>query len=338
MAELTTLGQLLDAAHSQFTVFDLGRRVQHIDNMAFYQIEALQAPYPYPIQGYAQFALVFWDHQQQYFIWFLKLPLDEQGLLNPAARSQFIGMVIDALGQNLTQSLSDSQQQAMANHPLSFKPSQEKLAVFNAMVRRQLGQAASSQYEYAVQYLSGRVAQDKWQQVGLQGLADICARLDCAEHHQLILRGLSHAAPQVITALCQCLEHSTLDNVLADAVLERFYSAENHHLRLYLLRALASCPQQSACALDWLEQHQLLDQDALITIAARNWYVLKLEPSRTLYLEALSGQDQRFFNQVFADIVSIPALRPLLLAAIRSPQRSTQLSTAIGGLFRATRT
>lgn len=117
MTEITTLSQFLTTAKTQFQVYDLGRRVQHIDMLAFHQIESLATPYPYPIQGHAQFAIVFWDASQQHFIWFLKLALDEQGLLSPAPRSQFIEMVLSALGQDPTQPLSNEQQEHLANNP-----------------------------------------------------------------------------------------------------------------------------------------------------------------------------------------------------------------------------
>lgn len=336
MAELNTLGQLLDAANSQYQVYDLGRRVQHIDMMAFHQIEALNSPYPFPIQGHAQFAIVFWNQHKQEFVWFLKLPLDEQGLLNPAARTQFIKMVLEALGQNLTQSLSEEQQQQMGSHPFAFKPTQEKLAVFNALVRKQLGQQASSQYEFAIQYLSGQVPADQWQQLGFQGLADISIRLNDLDHLSAIQDALNHAAPEAIAALCQCLEHVTLPDELAAAIRAKIQQAPE--LRLMLIRALASRPKETAEAMAWLQTQSMLDADMLVTIAARNWMVLKQEPSRTIYLEALALQEQHFFNQVFADIVSIPALRNDMLMMIRNPDRSAQLSAAIGGLFRATRT
>ena len=336
MTELNTLGDLLGAANSQYQIYDLGRRVQHIDMMAFHQIEALNTPYPFPIQGHAQFAVVFWNQHQQEFVWFLKLPLDEQGLLNPAARTQFIKMVLDALGQDLTQALTEDQQQQMGNHPFAFKPGQEKLAVFNSLVRKQLGQQASSQYEFAMQYLSGQVPAQQWQQLGFQGLADICVRLGDLDHSEAISKGLQQGADEAIAALCQCLEHVNLPDALAAELLQKLKFSPD--LRLMLLRSLASRPVESAEAILWLETQGMLDADALLTIAARNWLALKQEQVRTIYFEALALQEQHFFNQIFADIVSIPSLRTEMLNTIRNPQRSAQLSTAIGGLFRATRT
>ncbi|WP_137226547.1 DUF3549 family protein [Shewanella sp. MEBiC00475] len=335
MTEITTLSQFLTTANTQFQIYDLGRRVQHIDMLAFQQIDSLLAPYPYPIQGHAQFAIVFWQQQQLPYIWFVKLPLDEQGLLSPAPRTQFIKMILEALGRNPTQTLTDEQQEQLANHPFSFKPNQHKLALFNALVRLQLGQPASSQYEFAAQYLSGQATPDTWPQLGLQGLADICVRADQFNHLDDITNALNNAPIEVQAALCQCLEHINVDKRLAKQLFEKLNQAEDH-LKVMYLAALASDVQYSMKAINHLNEQQLLDDNKLITIAARNWLALKDDLTRKGYLEALAKQPQHFFNQVFADIVAIPSLRSGLLADLRYPERSVQLATAIGGLFRAT--
>ncbi|MFB2660341.1 DUF3549 family protein [Shewanella mangrovisoli] len=335
MTEITTLSQFLTTAKTQFQVYELGRRVQHIDMLAFHQIESLATPYPYPIQGHAQFAIVFWNERQQHFIWFLKLPLDEQGLLSPATRSQFIEMVLTALGQDPTQPLTDEQQDRLANNPFSFKPSQEKLAVFNALVRKQLGLSASIQYEFAVQYLSGQIAASEWQHIGLQGLSDVCVRLGELDHEQHILASFDNSAIEVQIALCQCLEHLHLTEALANKLYAKFVTASPEY-QTYYLRALASHTELSQQALAHLQQTERLEANELISIAGRNWTVLKQELSRSIYLEALARQPQAFFNQIFADIVAIPSLRNHLLGELRNPNRSVQLSQAIGGLFKAT--
>lgn len=334
MTEITTLSQFLTTAKTQFQVYDLGRRVQHIDMLAFHQIESLATPYPYPIQGHAQFAIVFWDASQQHFIWFLKLALDEQGLLSPAPRSQFIEMVLSALGQDPTQPLSNEQQEHLANNPFSFTPSQEKLAVFNALVRKQLGQHASVQYEFAMQYLSGQIAPSQWQHIGIQGIADVCVRANELDHEAKLLTSFDSAAIEVQIALCQCLEHVQISPLLANKILNKLTAAEPKH-KAYFLRALASNSELSQKALAHLHQGSNLDANTLISIAGRNWTVLKQELSRSIYLEALALQPQTFFNQIFADIVAIPSLRNLLLGELRNPNRSIQLSQAIGGLFKA---
>ncbi|MGB6138234.1 MAG: DUF3549 family protein [Shewanella sp.] len=335
MTEITTLSQFLTTANTQFQIYDLGRRVQHIDMLAFHQIDSLLAPYPYPIQGHAQFAIVFWQQQQQPYIWFVKLPLDEQGLLSPAPRTQFIKMILEALGRDPTQALTDEQQEQLANHPFSFKPNQNKLALFNALVRLQLGQSASSQYEFAAQYLSGQAPIDHWQQLGLQGLADICVRAHQFDHLNDIINAFDQTPIEVQAALCQCLEHISVEADLAERLFAKMSQAEPD-LKVMYLAALASNTQLSMAAITQLDEQQLLNDNSLITIAARNWLALKDDATRKVYLEALAKQPQHFFNQVFADIVAIPSLRQGLLSDLRHPDRSIQLATAIGGLFKAT--
>ncbi|MEI6858590.1 MAG: DUF3549 family protein [Shewanella sp.] len=333
MTEITTLSQFLATANTQFQVYDMGRRVQSIDIMAFHQFENLTLPYPSPIQGHAQFAVVFWNASQQHYIWFLKLPLDERGLLSPAPRIQFIKMIIEALGRDPTKELTEAEQQKLANHPFAFKPSAEKLALFNALVRKQLNIKSSPAYEYAYQYISGQVSADKWQQVGLQGIADICVRSNELDHLQQLINSFDYSAIEVQIALCQCLEHLTVENQLANKIFEQLLCTDKKN-KLYFLRALASNESLTQQAISHILEQGILDTEALITIAARNWTVLKHDQTRTIFFEALATQEQQFFNQVFADIVAIPALRALILTELRNPNRSTLLASAIGGLFK----
>ncbi|WP_394200367.1 DUF3549 family protein [Shewanella waksmanii] len=336
MTEINTLTQFLSTANTQFQVYDLGRRVQHIDMVAFQQIENLATPYPYPLQGHAQFAVVFWDKSMQHYIWFLKLPLCEQGKLMAAPRTQFIKMVIEALGRNPAQVLTEAEQEKLANHPFAFKPSSEKLAIFNALVRQQLGLPASQQYEFAYQYLSQQHDADKWQQVGYQGLADICVNASKLDHLAHLKAAFGFAANEVKIALCQQLEHLYLDQELATIIYQSGLEALQAD-KVYYLRALASHTELAVKFIHHLAEHELLNDEILIAIAARCWNALKDDPTRSLYLEALAKQPQSFFNQVFADIVAIPSLRTEMLKALRDPNRSPQLSAAIGGLFKVTK-
>ncbi|MBR9726779.1 DUF3549 family protein [Shewanella intestini] len=334
MTDINTLSQFLTTANTQFQVYDLGRRVQSIDMMAFHQIEELAAPYPYPTQGHAHFAIVFWQQAETPYIWFLKLPLDERGLLSPAQRSHFLKMVLEALGRDPTQPISDEQQETLSNHPFTFKPSQEKLAVFNALVRQQLGQQASSQYEFAVEYLSGQIHPDNWQQIGLQGIADVCIRAEKNGHTQDLINSFDFAPTEVQAAICQCLEHVYIAPELAQRIARSLNLVPSSHKTTYI-RALASQPKLVQSVIKQLDEQNKLNDEMLITIAARNWHVLSDDAVRKIYLEALAKQPQHFFNQVFADIVAIPSLRHALLTELRNPERSPQLSTAIGGLFKA---
>lgn len=335
MDQITTLSQFLSLGGSQFHIYEMGRRVQHIDAATFEQIEALNIPYPSPLQGHAHFAIVFWDETQHYFIWFLKLPLDERGLLSPAPRTQFIKMVMEALGSSPTQALTEAQQDKLANHPFSFKPATEKLAVFNALVRQKLNQTPSSQYQSVYDYLASNDKNHSWEHIGLQGLADICVRVNEKDHLKFIQTNLVTAPKEIQIALCQCLEHLNIPAPLAQLLFNQIMAQENDHIG-YLFRALASHPNLSQkVILHWHTQN-MLTADLLIAIAARNWTTLENTQLQALYLEALSHQEQSFFNQLFIELVAIPTLRPKLLAQLRNPERSEKLTQAIGGLFKAT--
>jgi len=202
------------------------------------------------------------------------------------------------------------------------------------LVRKQLGQQASNQYESAAQYLSGQIPVDQWQHIGFQGLADVCVRMALFDHQQELINILPTAPIEVQAAICECLEHLTLTQPLVDAVFARFQQAPIEYKGVFL-KALASHQPFSQEAIESLNKQNQLDDAMLITIAARNWNALKDDTTRKIFLEALAKQSQSFFNQVFADIVAIPSLRNALLTDLRNPERSAQLSLAIGGLFKA---
>ncbi|WP_095498999.1 DUF3549 family protein [Paraferrimonas haliotis] len=338
MQAINTLSDFLETAATQFQVFDMGRRIQAIDYLAFQQIEALNSPYPYPIQGHAMMALVFWKPNEPHFVWFLKLPLDEQGLLQPAARTQFMQQVMEGLGEDPTKALSKEQQQKLANNPLIFTPSQQKLAVFNAKVKVSLGQGASPQYEMVVQYLSEQMPQDNWQQLGMQGLADFCARLEQHGNKQLLLNALPKLPDAVLDPLLGCLEHQQLDSQLATALQAIAPSdldeASAQHKLHGVLRALAGNADCASALATQVLISPNVDINSLIIIAARHWPLMHNDDFRRAYLEAIANQSQSIFSQLFADLVAIPSIRALMLAELRNPNRSEQLSNAIGNLFK----
>lgn len=335
MTKVASLGQFLSSANAQFMIFDLGRRVQQIDLNTFEQIEHHHAFYPYPIQGHAQFALVFWTDKQQPFIWFLKMPVDEQGFISCVATTQFLDMVVTALGQNITQPLNQKQQDKLTNHIFIFKPSTEKLAIFNALVRKRLALPPSSQYQQSLNYLSGTINKQEWQQLGLQGIADICVRLNNVENILKINYGFECHIDQVTIALCQCLEHLDIPEKLAQYIFDLFNQCQDLKLKTYYLRALSSNVEYTTKIIKNLDNTNKLTVDVLVTIAARNWFALTDLPCLTSYFDHLALQPQHIFNQIFSDLVAIPLLRKSLLAFIRSPSRSKVLSDAIGGLFKA---
>ena len=64
MESIHTLTQLLTNSGCEYKIFDLGRRIQPVDNALFSSVEEGQQPYPYPIQRHAQIAIAYWNEEK----------------------------------------------------------------------------------------------------------------------------------------------------------------------------------------------------------------------------------------------------------------------------------
>ena len=75
--------------------------------------------------------------------------------------------------------------------------------------------------------------------------------------------------------------------------------------------------------------------DILATITGRIWRVLEQDAICQLFLEQLARNDagQEGFNQLIVDVLYLPGMRPHIMKALRSPQRSKELTVAVGKLF-----
>ncbi|MBY6018148.1 DUF3549 family protein [Halomonas denitrificans] len=335
MEAITTLSQFLTQAGTQFQVYDLSRRVRPLDPILFAQLEAGTLPYPTPRGGYAWMGVLFWNAQasKQHYVWFLKLPLDERGLLNPATRNQFLQMVMEALGQDPASALSEEQEERLANNPFTFTPGQEKMALFNALVRKHLAQPASVYFEPVQQYLSGQQDWQQWHSLGLQGFADLMARPGCVPAESLA-QAVSAMPFDPLSALATVQEHTELDNAVGQAWFRRWQSSEDRHESLLCLRALAGAPEWRDQAVDDLLAQPQLDEDCLIVLAARLWESLD-QARMPRYLEHLAHYPGPLFNQIYSDLVAIPGQRAWVLMTLRDPARSESLNQAIAQLVQS---
>ena len=81
--------------------------------------------------------------------------------------------------------------------------------------------------------------------------------------------------------------------------------------------------------------HAKIDEQWFITVSGRCWQSLADEGRLIRFFEGLiKTNDLSLFKSIFADLVSIPSIRPIALACIRSEHRTTNLAEAIGQLFR----
>ena len=341
--QTNTLSDFLDASQCQFRVYELGRKVTKISNSEFRKIDSNKLPYPYPIQKQGFFAIVFWQtqqHDKDHFIWFLKMPIDEQGFLKMTAQTSFIKMVIEAMGDDLTSDMSKKLQERLASNPYVFKPNTEKLAVFNSKINAAFIRPASSFYPAAQDYFSGKTTWDSWSKLGFQGISDIANRLDRDNNQISLIRAIPQLPEEPLKSLAICLEHSNDLNPALTAVIATQAVTElekgNQALAILLLRAISG--SKSTGIVKSLIEQQLsstlvYDPHWYISVAGRVWQQLEDETLLNKFLEALANNQSDLFADLFSDLVAIPSLRDNVLKQLRQPVRSPALSNAIGQLF-----
>jgi len=339
---MNTLSDFLTQAKCQFRVYDLGRLVQKINNTDFQKVTQAQTPYPYPIQQQAFFAITFWQltRQKEHFVWFLKMPLDEQGLMKITAQTSFIRMVVEAMGEDVTATMNDKLQERLASNPFVFKPNTEKLAIFNAAINQHFVRPASAFYAPTQQYFSAQTEWEDWQRLGLQGFADLAARIDHDNNQQYIINALDSLPEQPLQTLALCLENQ---HNLSTEFVEQLALQASKRLQqgqqataILLLRAMASAKAQGVAKqliLSQLSSDLVHQADWYIAVAGRCWSLLEDESLLNRYFEALANHQLTLFPQLFADLVAIPALRDNVLKQLRLTARSPALSNAIGLLF-----
>ncbi|MBL4765598.1 MAG: DUF3549 family protein [Colwellia sp.] len=349
MDTIDTISQLLHSSNSQFRLYDIGRKIEKISKELFEKIELNQLPYPTPSQGHACIAIAFWQKQSpQPFLWLLKLPLDERGLLNQGARNHFIAIIVEALGADLTQNVNEQQEELLKNNPYVYTPAQYKLAALNSKIKFELKQTPSEYLSPFVSYITGKNGWDNWQAVGVQGITDFAVRIktktSTENYSKLLVNALPHLPSEVLLPLCGALENETFSVDLINALVSLFkekgkLSAKteaNVSLQQHLLRSLASNCQHLHVEklVAQLLQQQQVASELLITISGRCWLTLANNEQLMAFLEHLvASDDQALFNSVFKDLVSIPAIRPIVFQCMRTPERSAVLSKAIGQLF-----
>lgn len=340
-----TLSDFFDQSHTRYRVFDLGRGIRKLDSDTFRRFENSEQPYPYPLQQHAWLGILGWNQQAktEQFIWFLKFPLDETGTLLPSARDSFLHGLLATLGSNIQAAREGGEfTDALGESPFGFKPREGMMAGFHAKALKTLGEPPSRFYAHARDYLEGKPGYEQWAFVGLQGFADICARLDEDENEAITLRALPQLPAPALIALCGFIENEAPSTAMAEALLARLCGAlssdeADMSVITALLRAFAQSGKGLAAravtaALDSAQRH---DIHLLAAIAARNWEVLKEPNMAQRFVEALAenslGLDA--FSQVMADLLALPGMRPVLLGQLRAPERSTAVTIAVGHMF-----
>lgn len=334
---IRTLGDLLAATGHRFQVFDLGRRIVPLGRGPFARFEAGELPYPQPLQRQAWLGLLGWRRQGAPLVWFLRLPLDELGLLALAGRDDFLHQLLEQIGEVIG---SEQPLPVAGNSAYGFKPRQEAMAVFHAKALAALKQPPSHWYAAARRYFGGEADWvSGWQGLGLQGIADLAARLGTEGNAERIAAALPHLPAEPLRALAHCLEHEAIPAALARPLAARAEAALAADDLEGAVAALRGLSHSRAVALrrDALAAalaHPLGGRPELLAaLAARAWETVSAPPLCRPFVERLAAAGQEVFDAVMGDLLFLPGLREPLLAELRDPGRSAAVTAATEGLF-----
>ena len=332
----STLIQLLEESGVRIRLYDMGRRVNKIERKQFLQFEHAQISWPAPLMRQAWFGMLMEsDDTQQIQIWFLHLPLDEQAKLVQPSRDYFLQRLLEAWRYNQQQSNASQLQDALKDNPCTFKPREDRLAVFHAKVSLDLNRKPSRFYLHAMDYFDGKPGWDQWSFVGYQGIADIAARY--AQHEKRIAAALPHLPPEPLIALCHCLENEKVPHCIATPLaqlLQQQLQAIKPDIpqTAALLRALSNSSATSIehSAIESVLQHPALasDIEVLAAISARAWELLLQPKFARMFLHALAGEgiEQQGFDQLMQDLLFIPSVHQPLMETLKQAERNSTVA------------
>ena len=344
--KITTLSEFLHQSGAKYRVFDMGRRVVKLSPDEFVNFEWAKKPYPYPFQQTALFGVIFWNpaKPEQHYVWFLKFPLDEQGLLIQAARDEFLVMLLDRVGESmLAAEQGKNIEGALKDSAYTFNPREDKMAAFNAQATNSLAQKPSKYYEAAFQYFTGKTDVNQWHDLGMQGVADVAVRLEDHEETLGLIETIPTLPDEPFSVLSTFLEHAEpaagIVEVLTQRVNMELQEKQPDIARVCAcLRAASNSPATGLVdqMVTRVLKHKCSDDiEVLAIISGRIWRVLKQKSICNLFLEQLAKTEHGYagFSQLLSDVMFMPEMREHILQGLRSPERSEKLSRYVGRMF-----
>ncbi len=333
---IDTISEFMLHAGTDYRVYDMGRGIESMDSQKFIELENNQLPAPCPRTGHAWFGIVFWNkktsHEQ--YIWFVKLPIDERSLIVQAARNQFLEAVVTALGSELEKNAEQGGQ--LPENPFIFNPSQQQLADFNAMIRRDLGLSTREGLGKAIDYIKSP-ATNTWQDLALQDIADLAAHINQDDIAIAVNQNLATLPVQVLTALCSSLENTSFEDALTDQLIDLFVTAQYAETQHMILRGLkgSQCTDKVAMFIEALLTEGQPDTECLVIIAGRHFRLLENEALLITFCSKLIEHDSSYqlFRGIYSDLVQVPTSRIGLLKLMRKTDLPTPIANAIASLY-----
>ena len=213
--------------------------------------------------------------------------------------------------------------------------------MFHALATVELGQKPSQHYQYAHDYLlhksEGGPGYEQWQFLGLQGIADVVARLNEEKNAALLSDALSQMPSTPLQSFAHSLENIIFERSLFNAILARLKleldSGEDIVLLAALIRSISSQPvgtEKTKILTEVLQSPMANEIEVIAAISGRCWVDLENKELLSLFVEKLAFQEQTAFSAILADLMMIPGMRDLILASMRSVNRSPELTQRFG--------
>ncbi|WP_456267820.1 DUF3549 family protein [Kushneria sp. AK178] len=315
-------------AHADITprIYHLGRRVVPCPIEHFRDFEAQQVAWSQPWQSQARVALVFAPTpDSDPIIWCLALPLDEQSMLVPALRDQFLEQLMSTFQRTPDGSLAlDSAAETLKDVAIALQPDDLTRALLHARIAHDLELPASRYHDTARDYYLKSDSPQAWQQLGLQGIADLVVRRTDDDETALAQR-LADLPEQALVALCDCLAHAPVRReILLDALIKRYEADPDAAQGQAVAGAILA--GDLARSGTWLERllEDTPDATALAIVAARGWHHLEHERRSIDYLVTISQLSAHDFRVLVRDLTRIPRLRlPMIMAMKQASPGST---------------
>lgn len=342
MQPILSLSEFFARTGARPHFYTLGRQVAPCSADTLAAFEAGELAWPRPWLGQAQLACVFRiGDGDDPLIWFLALPLDEQGHLDPAPRDAFLQRLLETLGrtaQALDASSAEHIDNLMQDNPLAFTPELTQRAMLHARANADLERAASEHLEPVEAYLSGQANPAQWQALGLQGLADFAVRHDAQQSEQLAAC-LTTLPVDVLRPLCHCLEHVAPSAILTQALIERGEQAAISGDIETFCACVRAVGQGSGDRVGPWYDALIADPaasgpDLLAAIAARGWPQLEDAERLPRFIEALARNGSIDFAHTVRDLALIPRLRLPLLISLRQAAPDSATARRLADLTR----
>lgn len=351
MNKIESLSDLFDMVGCDASYYDLGRCISKLTPQQVIQFDRKQQVYPLPFRQHAWLACLLKnkdavkkDIVADGVIWFLKLPLDEAGCLNLGTRDHFIKSIVDKiLHKGKVAGLSE----ALEDSPYVFKPDQERMASFHAILGRHLNTPTSHYFHAVEAYLTTDLTQknDEWQTLGVQGIAELASKVGNKKYETLIKKAVNQAPSPVVSALCHALEHEILPNELQQVFIEKLSSESEALMQASYLRAISRSDLNNDLLLPLFallgSLNECPDEQThnIAALAAKCPHWLAKNPQLLrIIMEKLAHRKDGFiaFKQITAELSQHPETRQPLWTLLRSEHVSPQLAQAVSHIFTQT--